>query len=163
MFLLLGVLISMSRRKLITLSEAQKLYGVDATTFIRPRYVPEGSCEWCGNVITNKRRKSCCSKECAYEFQCATSPVMYANTGSAGGYRNHIFRRDDYTCQKCGTPHRLINENGIPLPTTDGELDLHHLKPVSQGGDDNPSNLVTWCRECHKRWHQENGVDYYED
>ena len=85
---------------------------------------------------------------------------MYANTGSAGGYRNHIFRRDDYTCQKCGTPHRVINENGIPLPTTDGELDLHHIKPVSQGGQDNPENLITWCRDCHKEWHRINGVEY---
>lgn len=148
------------RRKLIPLSTAQQLYGIDMTTFFRPRYVPDGVCEWCGSEITNKRRKSCCSEECTMRFKIATSSVMYANTGSASGYRNHIFRRDDYTCQKCGTPHRLINENGIPLPTTDGELDLHHKKPVSQGGDDNPDNLITWCRNCHKEWHRVNGVEY---
>lgn len=148
------------RRKLISLSTAQQLYGVEKTTFVRPRYVPEGSCEWCGIPIENKRRKSCCCEECSLKFRIETSSVMYANTGSAGGYRNHIFRRDDYTCQKCGTPHRAINENGIPLPTTDGELDLHHIKPVSQGGQDNPENLTTWCRDCHKEWHKEHGVDY---
>ena len=71
-----------------------------------------------------------------------------------------MFRRDDYTCQRCGEVHRLINENGIPLPTTDGELDLHHKKPVSQGGTDDPDNLVTWCRKCHKEWHKEHGVKY---
>lgn len=150
----------MGRRKLITLSEAQKLYGVEKTTFKRPRYVPEGSCEWCAKNITNKRRKSCCSYECDKLFKEYTSGVMHVNTGSATGYRNHIFRRDDYTCQKCGTPHRLINEYGIPLPTTDGELDLHHKRPVSQGGDDSPENLITWCRICHKQWHMENGTEY---
>lgn len=150
----------MSRRKLITLSEAQKLYGVENTTFKRPRYVPCNACEWCGNIITNKRRTSCCSPECDKLFKEYTSGVMYVNTGSATGYRNHIFRRDDYTCQNCGTSHKLINVNGIPLPTTDGELDLHHLKPVSQGGDDNPLNLITWCRDCHKKWHSENGIEY---
>lgn len=143
----------MKRPALIPLSKAQQLYGVDKTTFVRPRYVPEGVCEWCSSPITNKKRKSCCCEECSRQFQIATSSVMYANTGSAGGYRNHIFRRDDYTCQKCGTFHAYINENGIPLPTTDGYLDLHHKIPISQGGTDAPDNLVTWCRDCHKRYH----------
>ena len=148
------------RRPLITLGEASREYGTQNVTFVRPRYVPEGSCEWCGGVITNKRRTSCCCPECSQKFQIATSSVMYANSGSAGGYRNHIFRRDNYTCQKCGTFHAKINENGIPLPTTDGELDLHHKVPVSQGGTDDPDNLSTWCRTCHKEWHKENGVEY---
>lgn len=150
----------MGRQALMPLHKAQELYGVENTTFIRPRYVPERSCEWCGSPIENKRRKSCCSEECSYKFQVATSPIMYANTGSAGGYRNHIFRRDNYTCQKCGEFHAEINENGIPLPTTDGLLELHHIKPVSRGGTDAPDNLVTWCRKCHKQWHIANGVDY---
>lgn len=150
----------MQRKPLIPLYKAITLYGKDKVVFKRPRYVPKGVCEWCGSLITNKRRTSCCCKECSQKFQIATSPVMYANQGSAGGYRNHIFRRDDYTCQKCGAIHRVINEYGIPLPTTDGKLDLHHILPVARGGTNNPDNLVTWCRDCHKRWHAENGIDY---
>lgn len=150
----------MGRRALMPLHKAQELYGIDKTTFIRPRYVPEGACEWCGGPLPNKRRKSCCSEECNRKFLNATCAVMYANTGSAGGYRNHIFRRDNYTCQKCGTFHAAVNVNGIPLPTTDGELDLHHKEPVSRGGTDNPDNLVTWCRYCHKEWHREQGIEY---
>lgn len=143
----------MALRKLMSLSDAQKQYGVSKTTFVRPRYVPEGVCEWCGSIIMNKRRTSCCCPECSQKFAIATSSVMYANTGSASGYRNHIFRRDDYTCQCCKAPHREINENGIPLPTTDGLLELHHIIPVSQGGMDNPENLITLCRDCHKAVH----------
>ena len=146
----------MKRKPLISLNQAQKLYGVEKTTFIRPRYMPDGACEWCGSPLLNKRRKSCCCEECTRKFLIATSSIMYANTGSAGGYRNHILRRDDYTCQKCGELHRKINENGIPLPTTDGELDVHHIIPVSEGGTDAPDNLITWCRKCHKEWHRKN-------
>lgn len=144
------------RPSLINLSTAQKRYGTQNTTFPRPRYVPEGICEWCGRPIENRRRKSCCSEACTEQFLRATSPVMYVNTGSAGGYRNHMFRRDDYTCQMCHTEHRLINEHGIPLPTTDGQLDLHHIIPVSEGGTDAPDNLMTLCRDCHRKLHQKN-------
>lgn len=73
----------MSRKALIPLNRAQKLYGVEKTTFIRPRYVPENSCEWCGSPLPNKRRKSCCSEECNREFLNATCAVMYANSGIA--------------------------------------------------------------------------------
>lgn len=144
----------MNRKPLIPLHKAQELYGYEKTTFRRPRYVPEGVCEWCASPLPNKRRKSCCCAECNGKFLNATSSVMYANTGSAGGYRNHILRRDDYTCQMCGTPHRMINENGIPLPTTDGQLDIHHKIRVVDGGTDAPDNLITLCRECHKRIHR---------
>lgn len=109
------------RRRLISLGEASRLYGAENVTFRRPRYVPEGFCEWCGSEIKNKRRTSCCCQECTDKFQIETSSVMYRNTGSASGYRNHIFRRDNYTCQNCGEFHAVINENGIPVPTTDGE------------------------------------------
>lgn len=150
---------AMNRKPLISLCKASKLYGAEATTFKRPRYVPEGVCEWCGSPLPNKRRKSCCSEECNRKFLNATCAVMYVNTGSAGGYRNHIMRRDNYTCQMCGTPHYEINENGIPLPTTDGYLDVHHKIRVVDGGTDAPDNLITLCRDCHKKIHGKGGVN----
>ena len=144
----------MNRKPLINLSTAQKLYGVEKTTFQRPRYVPDGYCEWCGSPIDNKRRTSCCCKKCTDKFNIATSSVYYANSGSRGGYANHILRRDNYTCQTCGAFHALINENGIPLPTTDGELEVHHKEYVCNGGTDDPDNLSTECKDCHKDIHK---------
>ena len=47
----------------------------------------------------------------------------------------------------------LIVKKGFPL--SDGKLDIHHIVPVSQGGGDEPSNLITLCRECHKKRHKE--------
>lgn len=141
----------MNRKPLINLSTAQKLYGKEKTTFPRPRFVPEGYCEWCGKKIENKRRKSCCSPECSKKFAIATSPVMYANEGSAGGYRNHIMRRDMYTCTDCGELHVKYSEYDIPLPSTDGHLEIHHIEAVCDGGSDAPENLSTKCDVCHDK------------
>jgi 5-methylcytosine-specific restriction protein A len=143
------------RRPLIGLCEATQLYGASRVTFIRPRYVPDGICEWCGKPITKKRRKSCCCKECTTNFLIATSTLYYANSGSRGGYANHILRRDNYTCQECGEFHAEYNENGIPMPTSDGRLEIHHIVAVRDGGDDSPQNLVTLCKVCHQKHTQE--------
>jgi len=43
-------------------------------------------------------------------------------------------------CEKCG-------ERDIAV------LDLHHIKPVSEGGSDTPSNLIVLCASCHRRVH----------
>jgi 5-methylcytosine-specific restriction endonuclease McrA len=145
----------MKRKPLISLSDAQRIYGTDKTTFVRPRYVPEGYCEWCGSQIMNKRMTCCCTKEHKLQYDIHTSSLYYANQGSRGGYGNHILRRDNYTCQLCGEHHWEVNENDIPLPTTDGHLDIHHKIYVENGGSDAPDNLITLCRECHKRVHRE--------
>jgi len=139
------------RKPLIGLCEATRLYGADTVTFCRPRYVPDGMCEWCGKPINNKRRTSCCCKECNDKFLDWTSTVRYCNSGSRGGYANHILRRDNYTCQECGEFHALYNANGIPMPTSDGALEIHHIVAVRDGGDDSPQNLITLCKDCHKR------------
>ena len=143
------------RPPLCSLSKAQKTYGTEKTTFIRPQYIEDGLCQWCGKSITEKRRKSFCSKECSHKFNVATSSVYFLNKGSRGGYANHILRRDNYTCQKCGDFHGLTNEHGIKLPTTDGELEIHHIQQVQYGGDDSPDNLITLCKKCHENIHRE--------
>lgn len=94
------------RRKMIGLCEAYKKYGFEGVK--RPRYVPDGFCEWCGGELP-KRRTSCCCEECKRSFNFATNPAW--GSASCGGYRNHIMRRDNYTCQRCGEFHALINEN----------------------------------------------------
>lgn len=143
------------RRKLMPLYKATKLYG-DSIYYERPRFVDEGKCLWCGKTIPQgTRSKLFCCKEHSKSFNVATSSVYYANSGSDSGYRRQMFRRDKYTCQDCGEFHALKNEQGIYLPTTDGMLDLHHIKPVEFGGGDEPQNLITLCRDCHKKRHKE--------
>ncbi|MGQ9554912.1 MAG: HNH endonuclease [Anaerolineae bacterium] len=52
--------------------------------------------------------------------------------------REQVLRRDHYRCQRCG---KRMN------------LHVHHKKPVSRGGKDELSNLITLCDECHAKQH----------
>jgi len=47
--------------------------------------------------------------------------------------------RDNFTCQQCG----------LHGPKDGVRLGVHHVIPRSQGGGDDPSNLVTLCHDCH--------------
>jgi hypothetical protein len=56
--------------------------------------------------------------------------------------RRHVYMRDEYRCQYCGT------QPGIK------ELNLDHVLPRSRGGRSTWENLVTSCRPCNlsKGW-----------
>jgi hypothetical protein len=53
--------------------------------------------------------------------------------------RLHIFKRDGYTCYKCG---KLL---------TQFSATLDHIQPVSEGGNNSEGNLVTACLLCNSR------------
>jgi hypothetical protein len=53
--------------------------------------------------------------------------------------RERIFYRDKYTCQYCGA----VNE----------PLQCDHVFPVSRGGSNDESNLVTACKPCNLSKH----------
>ena len=52
-----------------------------------------------------------------------------------------ILNRDKYTCQHCKTKQ--------------GTLEIHHIIFRSNGGSDEPDNLITLCRQCHRDLHLE--------
>lgn len=53
------------------------------------------------------------------------------------GLRFEIFKRDGFTCQYCGRqPPEIV-------------LQIDHITPVAEGGDNDPMNLVTACRDCN--------------
>ena len=53
------------------------------------------------------------------------------------GLRFEIFKRDGFTCQYCGSqPPEVV-------------LHIDHIIPVAKGGDNDPMNLVTACRDCN--------------
>lgn len=45
------------------------------------------------------------------------------------------FARDNHTCQDCKCTGNLV---------------VHHITPISQGGTNNLDNLKTVCKKCHK-------------
>lgn len=62
-------------------------------------------------------------------------------SGEYKDWRNAVFRRDNYTCQRCGARSVQIN--------------AHHIKPFAQFPDlrTELSNGVTLCVACHKAVH----------
>ena len=52
--------------------------------------------------------------------------------------RFEVFKRDKFTCQYCG---RM---------SPDVILEVDHMNPVSQGGDNDILNLITSCRDCNR-------------
>jgi len=53
--------------------------------------------------------------------------------------RKRIMKRDGHKCYYCDS--------------TD-ELEVHHLRPLSMGGNNEDYNLLTLCWECHRLEHQ---------
>jgi hypothetical protein len=49
-----------------------------------------------------------------------------------------VFKRDKYICQYCGISGNLV------------ELECDHIKPVSKGGNNDLSNLITACKPCNR-------------
>lgn len=52
--------------------------------------------------------------------------------------RFEVFKRDKFTCQYCG---RM---------SPDVVLEIDHIKPVAEGGDNSLLNLITSCRDCNR-------------
>lgn len=52
--------------------------------------------------------------------------------------RFEVFKRDSFKCQYCG--------RGAP----DVILEVDHIKPVSEGGTDDLTNLITSCFDCNR-------------
>lgn len=48
-----------------------------------------------------------------------------------------IFHRDDFTCVYCGA--------------TPSQIECDHMIPISRGGDNSQSNLVTSCPTCNRK------------
>jgi 5-methylcytosine-specific restriction endonuclease McrA len=48
--------------------------------------------------------------------------------------RQLVLKRDNWRCQNCGRQQNL---------------EVHHRKMRSQGGDDSVVNLITLCHPCH--------------
>lgn len=56
-------------------------------------------------------------------------------------------KRANGICQLCNQPAPFSDRNGNPY------LEVHHVKWLSQGGEDSTSNTVALCPNCHTRMH----------
>lgn len=103
-------------------------------------------CLDCGKILSSYNSKYC--KKCfrigerSYNFKGYKSNgnivrISYKNTE----WRKQVFKRDDYTCQKC-------KEKG-------GTIEAHHIKNFSQFVDYRfiIDNGITLCKKCHRQFH----------
>jgi len=76
--------------------------------------------------------------------------------GSSGGrsyprseyVREFALRSADGVCQGCEEEAPFVNKRGQPF------LEVHHLTRQSDGGPDDPENVIGLCPNCHRRVHE---------
>lgn len=138
-----------TRRPFPSLYKAVESYGAENVYFPKPHYEKPGRCPWCGLEVKNKRCRFC-SDDCRRDFDNAT--VWQRGRDP---YSLRILYRDNFTCQDCGEFHAFRNKYGMTVPIDDGDLEVHHILPVSKGGGDEQRNFITLCKSCHKKRHKD--------
>lgn len=103
---------------------------------------PDGKhCVICKKKLPKWKRKYC-SNECWNDWFNSNSHIFDWNA-----LKEKALGRDKRTCQECGH-----NEN-----FGDNPLQVHHIKPISEGGKEfDINNCITLCHKCH--WKKHNHV-----
>lgn len=137
---------------------------------------PDGRqrCRWCLGKVEPPRR-SWCSQACVDDAYARRSwPVI----------RDRIIERDGHRCVLCGGVSYLndpwLAGNKYGLRVTEGfehlpaneqpracrlyeYFEVDHILEVVEGGTDDPANLRTLCRRCHREktaaWHRGRAED----
>lgn len=68
-----------------------------------------------------------------------------ARVTDLGVLRRLAISRANGNCQLCGIPAPFNDSNGQPY------LEVHHVVPLHNGGDDSLLNLVALCPNCHRK------------
>lgn len=58
-----------------------------------------------------------------------------------------VLREASENCENCGSAAPFKRSNGEPF------LEVHHVRPLAEGGPDTTDNTVACCPNCHKRLH----------
>ena len=66
-------------------------------------------------------------------------------TENLGALRSLVISRASGLCQLCGNPAPFNSPGGEPY------LEIHHVIPSRDGGEDSPKNLVALCPNCHRK------------
>ena len=65
--------------------------------------------------------------------------------------KNYVKRRSSYSCEMPSCNYQGFNkENGEPY------IEIHHVIPLSEGGEDSIDNTVALCPNCHRALHYAN-------
>lgn len=88
------------------------------------------------------------AKESARDSSGDTGTTTSRTTYSRSELLKRFARRAaDGVCQGCGEDAPFVDGSGAPF------LEVHHLFRRSDGGADDPDNVVALCPNCHRRAH----------
>lgn len=97
-------------------------------------------CLWCGELTGSKT--SYCSDICKEKFMAWLEDEPATLRGTRPPFwniiRRSILERDNHQCQICGKRE---------------DLSVHHIIPLSAGGDSTAGNLRVLCHPCHQKEH----------
>ena len=118
-----------------------RLYKYHPATIELNRSSYEAQCQYydrdkCECFLPGKTFKDCWRKQIQH------SDKDIRNSGEYQEWRTAVFKRDGYTCQKCG-------QKG-------GELNAHHIKPFAEYKNlrFDVDNGITLCKKCHRKAHK---------
>ncbi len=102
-------------------------------------------CPICGLLKSKWKRRTdwrCCSKECTEKFSNLTYVWQF--------FKEKAFKRDKYSCVKCGKkPMQRTYEGNFISDTS--KLIGDHIIPISIGGKEyDLNNVQTLCENCNK-------------
>ena len=85
----------------------------------------------------------------------------YTTTAKGRSTSTHVhsyaIQRSQGICESCDAPAPFETKNGTPY------LEVHHLKPISQGGSDHPENVAAVCPNCHRRTEKSKDSDIFNN
>ena len=65
-------------------------------------------------------------------------PHIQLDSNAYQELRQQVLRRNGWHCQQCGSM---------------SNLQVHHIQPRAELGDDTENNLITLCSDCHDQVH----------
>ena len=105
-------------------------------------------CIKCGTNITWRGSKAKYCKKCARQNVSESQlKLIKEHNARSLKYKNKILYLYDRKCAIC-----KWSLGGVGNKPSNG-LEIHHVRPVTQGGEDNIENLILLCPNCHKMAH----------
>ena len=109
------------------------------------KWLKTNCCPICGLPESEWNRRTdwrCCSVNCTNKFSKITYIWQF--------FKEKAFKRDKYSCIKCGAKPTQRTYEGKIIPDT-SKLIGDHIIPISIGGEEyDLNNVQTLCEKCNK-------------